>query len=178
MAHSRWEDVKRRRVEADEVRTLADLPGYKIYGDGTIVSPKGRLIVQRLRTNGYLCFHGPKIDGKPQVLDVHLVVCRAFHGERPPGMYACHGVGTLRTDNRATNLRWDSPSANQQDRIADGTDNGGERNHFAKLTWETVREIRATVATQKQLAERHEVSRATICRILQGKIWRERQDDD
>lgn len=51
---------------------------------------------------------------------VHQLVTVAFHGPRPPGMEVLHGPGG-RLDNRAANLSWGTPSANQQDKRRDGT---------------------------------------------------------
>lgn len=51
---------------------------------------------------------------------VHKLVLEAFIGPRPAGMQCCHNNGK-RTDNRVSNLRWDTPSANMQDCIRHGT---------------------------------------------------------
>jgi hypothetical protein len=45
----------------------------------------------------------------------------AHVGPRPDGMQVCHNNG-LRTDNRLSNLRYDTASGNMRDRILHGTD--------------------------------------------------------
>ncbi|WP_442972456.1 NUMOD4 motif-containing HNH endonuclease [Rhodococcus sp. BH5] len=58
--------------------------------------------------------------GRRSTKFVHRLVIEAFTGPRPDGMEACHNNG-VRTDNRASNLRWDTRSANQRDAVAHGT---------------------------------------------------------
>ena len=52
---------------------------------------------------------------------VHRMVLEAFVGPCPAGMEACH-LNDVGIDNRLTNLRWDSRSANQRDRVRNGRD--------------------------------------------------------
>ena len=47
------------------------------------------------------------------------------------------------------------------------------RQQFAKLTWEQVREIRASEESNTKLALKYGVSRKNIYDIRQEKIWRE-----
>lgn len=51
---------------------------------------------------------------------IHNLVLEAFVGPRPEGMVACHNNGR-RDDLRASNLRWDSQSANLFDAVKHGT---------------------------------------------------------
>lgn len=62
-------------------------------------------------------------DGTSVARLVHRLVLEAFIGPPPPGMEACHNNGDV-TDNRLTNLRWDSHQANMQDAIRAGTHRG------------------------------------------------------
>ena len=59
---------------------------------------------------------------------LHDLVLTAFVGPRPPGFYACHNNG-VRDDNRLTNLRWDTPSANNRDQITHGTNHEANKTH-------------------------------------------------
>lgn len=109
---------------------------------------------------------------------VHVLVCSAFHGERPEGMQVAHNNG-IRTDNRPENLRWDTAAGNAADRKSHGT-NGrggvrGESNHNAKLTAAKVREIiflRASGMKRRTLAMIFGVSERTIQKICNGRSWK------
>lgn len=59
---------------------------------------------------------------------VHQLVAEAFHGPRPPGMECCHNDGNP-LNNRAENLRWDSRSENQFDRVRHGTHHQAKKTH-------------------------------------------------
>lgn len=53
---------------------------------------------------------------------VHHLVLTAFSGPRPLGTEACHGNGNA-ADNRVENLRWDTHSVNEIDKVRHGTHN-------------------------------------------------------
>ena len=72
---------------------------------------------------------------------IHWLVLEAFVGPRPKGMLGCHNNGSKK-DNRISNLRWDTPQANADDRVKHGTLCCGEASHMAKLTEVQVRKIR------------------------------------
>ena len=55
---------------------------------------------------------------------VHRLVLEAFVGPCPTGMVACHS-NDHGDDNRLGNLRWDTPAANEADKVRNG------RNHYA-----------------------------------------------
>jgi hypothetical protein len=59
--------------------------------------------------------------GQSRTRPVHRLVLLAFVGPCPPGLEACHNNGD-RTDNRLSNLRFDTHSANILDRQRHGTD--------------------------------------------------------
>lgn len=47
---------------------------------------------------------------------VHILVLETFVGPKPPRMYGCHRDDDP-SNNRLSNLRWDTPRANQLDRL-------------------------------------------------------------
>ena len=59
---------------------------------------------------------------------VHRLVLAAFVGECPPGMQGCHNDGDS-TNNRLSNLRWDTVSANARDRVRHGRDAEARKTH-------------------------------------------------
>ena len=106
-------------------------------------------------------------------------VCAAFHGPRPsPQHVACHNNG-IRSDNRAINLRWATQKENIHDKYDHGTMGFGEKNPFAKLTADDVREIRRLCAggrygggaNQRLIAAQYGVSQGCISAIVTRKVW-------
>jgi len=59
---------------------------------------------------------------------VHRLVLEAFVGPRPEGMVCCHH-NDVSTDNRLCNLRWDTMSANNYDKVRNGGDHNASRTH-------------------------------------------------
>lgn len=58
-------------------------------------------------------------DGQRLCISVHQLVLEAFVGPCPVGMECCH-FNDIHTDNRLTNLRWDTYSANRLDCVRNG----------------------------------------------------------
>ena len=136
-----------------------------------------RILRPALNTKGYpfvaLCQNA-----KHSSLAIHRLVCRAFHGEPPPGRNdACHINGD-RTDNRAANLRWDDHGSNMRDRIAHGTVARGATNGRARLSEAQVEKIRARLAGGEKvrpIADHFGVNYRTVWQIKAGVNWK---DDD
>jgi hypothetical protein len=149
---------------------------YAVTRCGKVVSYKGRK-PRWLRPgpNGH-GYHQVNLyrDGTPQAHRVHRLVAEAFIGPRPEGLYTCHNDGNSK-NNHADNLRYDTPSSNQTDRVAHGTSNRGTRNRQAKLNAGSVREMRRLYAaggvTLAQLSERFGVSMATVSLVVNRKRW-------
>lgn len=85
-------------------------------------------------------------------------------------MECCHKDGNCLND-AISNLRWGSHSSNMMDRRTHGTVVNGERINTAKLTAESVREIRRIGKPLKQHAVRFGVSEALVSLILKRKVW-------
>lgn len=66
-----------------------------------------------LRAGGYLGGN-ISVDNVRINFEVHVMVCEAFHGVRPPGLEVRHLNG-IRTDNRPENLCWGTKAENQAD---------------------------------------------------------------
>jgi hypothetical protein len=85
----------------------------------------------------------------------------------------------VKTDNRPMNLQPCTPSENIRHAVRDlGRRLGarGARHHCAKLTWESVQEIRQAVeagsATQVELCRRFGVSPAAMSQVVHGRTWK------
>lgn len=67
-------------------------------------------------------------DGAGRSHKVYPLVLAAFVGPRPPGMEACHNDGD-HTNDRLSNLRWDTSSRNTYDSVRHGTHNHARKTH-------------------------------------------------
>lgn len=96
-----------------------------------------------------LCKDGRRKDGL-----VHQEVLNAFVGPRPdPKSEGCHNDGDP-ANNRLENLRWDTMTNNQRDRVKHGTHVRGERCGTSIYTEAQVKLIRSLkgVLTNRELA--------------------------
>jgi hypothetical protein len=100
----------------------------------------------------------------------HRLVLLAFVGPPPAGHECCHNDGNP-SNNNLTNLRWDTASNNQRDRVKHGTSNRGERCGAAKLTEEQALKIISDPRPQSQIAKDYGVLQNTISRIKTGRRW-------
>lgn len=99
---------------------VADWEGlYEVSDLGRVHSVK-RDIIRRpqLAKTGYQTIMLTRPGQRITVL-VHRLVLEAFVGPCPEGMLCCHGEGGP-TDNRLTNLRWDTPTENNLDQVRMG----------------------------------------------------------
>lgn len=143
------------------------------------VSDLGRVRSKRKVLAHQFCWKGyPRVhlsaSGKRQTLKIHRLVLTAFVGACPKGMEACHNDG-VRTNVSLSNLRWDTPSNNQKDKIFHGTCLSGDMIACAKLCGKDVIRIRESYlfgATQKDLADSYGVSQVTISKAIRRKTWR------
>lgn len=175
---------------AVEYRDIPGFPGYRVGDDGSVWSlwvliplggrrgtraslgaawvplarsplPSGRLYVSLTR------------DGKRKNRYVAHLVLEAFCGVRPRGQEACHEDGEV-TNNRATNLRWDTHAGNMADKIRHGTHNRGVQHNMVKLTEEAVREGRRRSAageSYSQIAASLGVSKQAVADLVTRRTW-------
>jgi len=115
-------------------------------------------------------------DGKSKSLLVHILVLEAFKGPRPGdsmNWHGCHEDGEP-SNNRLTNLRWDTRSGNEMDKVTHGRSNRGTRNRASKLSEVQAKEIKARIALGEQsptIALLYGVSRGAINAIKCGRAW-------
>lgn len=186
-----------------EYREISGFPSYRVGNDGSVWSLFERSC--RGIGNGSGCKHvlgktwrrlkenrsgkysrvSLYRNGTMFVKQVHQLVLEAFVGPCPDGMEACHYPERDTKNNSLPNLRWDTPKANQVDRLKHGMTGIGEKNGSAKLTWEQVRAIRAshpiTNGHKKRLAngeaarlsKEFGVSLGHIRKIIRHRLWKE-----
>jgi hypothetical protein len=120
----------------------------------------------------YLCVKLSE-DRQRENRSVHSLVLSSFVGPRPDGMQARHLNGN-HLDNRLSNLVWDTPTANQRDRLTHGTDNRGDKSPLAKLTSGNVRAIRKGLKVGEScasLSRQFGVALNTVHAIKTGRTW-------
>ena len=105
---------------------------------------------------------------------VHILVCRAFHGNKPSEKHiVAHWDGDP-FNNYFVNLRWATNSENEEDKRRHGTLMMGPKNHMAKLTEGDVVKIRRLIMkglTNAEIAQQFGVTTTTIRHIFHKRTW-------
>ena len=92
--------------------TLADYPGYIFYEDGSIYSPlTGKLVRRKTTSKAYQLLHYRTEDGTKKCVLAHIVLAKAFLGERPEGHVVDH-IDRNKQNNAVSNLRYVTLSQN------------------------------------------------------------------
>lgn len=171
-------------VDGVELRLVEEFLGYAAGDDGSIWGcracgyGKSRFRDWRkLRTKRCgddYCLISFRRNGKTVAMNVHRVVLLVFRGACPPSMEGCHENG-IRTDNRLSNLRWDTPEHNHADKHKHGTVRVGEKHWNAKLTAAMVSKIRhlyrSKKCTTRELGKKFGVCHFNIYPIVHRKTW-------
>lgn len=105
----------------------------------------------------------------------HRLVLELYTGKpADPQLVAAHNP--VQCHNPACvnpkHLRWATHQDNQRDRLADQTDNRGERHGNAKLSNDDVVAIFTDQRPQKQIADHYSISQPTVSDIKRGYRWR------
>ena len=119
-----------------EFRPIPGYEGsYEINGLGAVwsiprtshrrkVGPRpagGQFMTPALDKKGYqVVYLRAQGDSRAKPRFVHQLVAEAFIGPRPDGLVTCHNNGA-RTDNRVSNLRYDTQAGNLADMVKHGT---------------------------------------------------------
>jgi hypothetical protein len=160
-------------------RAILKAPGYRVVDGGTVWSSLG--------PHGVVAWHLKKprekkgdgrlqielrVNCKPWVPYVHIVVLEAFRGPRPAGLEGCHNDGNC-LNNFVSNLRWDTHESN----IADARKHGsfrGERNPRSKLVEADIPVIfrlSSEGRSQPEIGNLFGVCHVVIGNILRRKLW-------
>ena len=98
---------------------------YEVSDLGRVRSLRSGHLLKMATNRGY-----PRVglnkDGNARAVRVHILVAAAFIGPRPDGQEVCHANG-VKTDNRVTNLRYDTHAENNRDIVRHG-------HHFRQQT--------------------------------------------
>lgn len=173
-------------------KDIPNFPGYAITDDGRVWSKQrklpdgrtwaGRWLSPNKQHTGYLTVTLCRRGEHHQKL-VHRLVLETFVGPCPDGMECCHEDGN-RSNNKLTNLRWDTKSANTKDAVRHGTaaclrrkglpGTRGEAHGMSKLTATQVRWIRLLRKgglRQRELADIFGVKQPQISSICRNEAW-------
>lgn len=131
-----------------------------------------RRLKPRLRktavVRGYAVVQLTDESGAHEMCRVHRLVLKAFVGPCPDGMQGCHDNGDA-LDNRLRNLRWDTRSGNEADKLRHGTHIRGERHPNLVLTDGVVRkarELKQGGAGLKEISARLGISEVSAWRAI------------
>jgi hypothetical protein len=171
-------------------REIPQYPGYLFGSDGSVWSRKkpgpGEGLTdtwhlmkgQPNRVSGYIQ-HAIRVNCKHLKRYGHRLILEAFVGPCPQGQEACH-INGVKTDNRITNLRWDTRKENGADRARHGTAKGS--NHGGSKLIESdiheIRSLRKKGLTLQAIAEKYGVSFQMVSQIARGTNWNHVQLED
>lgn len=154
-----------------EISSLGRLKSYKPYRRGAPVPAGGNILKPALRADGYLRTILTAPSGRQVQICIHTLVLLAWHGPRPPGNVGRHLDG-VRTNNTPGNLAWGTHRENVDDAMRHGTVTKGEAVHTAKLSESQVLAVRASRASNHELAGRYGVTPGNISAIRSRKTWK------
>lgn len=148
---------------------------YSVSARGRVRNDRnGEMLKGAPDNRGYPRVH-ISINGKRKTCKIHRLVAYAFLGDPPSGKtQVAHKDGNP-INNRASNLKWATPTENNRDKARHGTQTCGVDQHKAKLTDEDVAMIRLAAATgvsQSKIAKAYGVSKGNVQFIIHGKTWK------
>lgn len=171
-------------------RPIPSLPGYRIDRVGNLYSclkkggnedhprltltPLWRQLKQQVSKFGYL--HTTVVTPNSRKADKRIsrLVLEAWVGPCPANHEACHNDGN-RTNNDLDNLRWDTMSGNQKDRVKHGTSSRGiHRSGRRKLSAADVikiRELRAAGVRRIDVAAQFKIGKNHVTHLTKKRSW-------
>lgn len=160
----------------EEWRNITEHPAYQVSNLGRVrrLPGKYRQRIQVRKT--YLDKAGYVMvalwEGRRVVRKVHQLVTNAFCGTRPDLSYQVRHLDGDPQNNQAMNLVWGTPRENAGDTRRLGRQPSGIRNGMAKLTRETVAQIKTIQGvSQREIACQFHIDRSQVSRIRNGRAW-------
>lgn len=153
------------------VRSIDRLIQSTAHGKECSYFKRGRVLKQSKDRENRPRVH-LSINGRRKYVLVSRLVARAFLGDVPEKCIVCHGEQGC-TVNTVHNLRYDTYTANAQDRQRENPVQG-ERAGNSKLTEQMVREIRELHNegwSQVALSQQFGHNQGHIGKIVRGELW-------
>lgn len=167
-------------------KVIEEYPAYRVSNQGRVqtrwqmggyyngykVKDRWKDLKPHQEPKGYLSVNLSNGKDKPKRFRIHTLVANAFLNKETEGLILRH-LDSNPQNNHVDNLKWGTYLENENDKIENGTWN--TRNGGAKLTPNQVIEIRELLEYGEKhelLANKYNVSRPTITRIANKKIWR------
>ena len=170
--------LKLEKIKGEQWKNIEGFPAYWISDHGRLYSGHcGRLIALKPKTYGYYRALLSSYAGAKRDVAVHVLVAENFitkpcniDGQK---YIVCH-KNDLKEDNRASNLYWGTDFTNAADRKKNGIQKYGEEIHCAKLTKNSVSNIKKNHRnlTTQELADSYGVSFTAIYSIQKGYTWK------
>lgn len=171
-------------AETETWRPIPDWPGYEVSDLGRVRSTDRTVEVtgktpRRLRGRIIQSFPNPQDNRAMARLSrrnfkrthyVAVLVLSAFVGPRPDGMETCHNDGDA-TNDRLSNLRWDTHVANVQDTVRLGRHNSSKTHckHGHPLSGANLRISKRASGRQQRVCRR--------CEAAAWERWMTRLDE-
>jgi len=168
-----------------DMKKYYPIPDWENYGaskNGEIARIKGGVrgataglvLKQHIhRSRGYLTVRLYD-KNRQKTFDVHRLIATTFLGKVPAGMHVCHNNG-IKTDCRLLNLRIDTVSSNNMDKLSHGKDGRGEKNGQNKYKKELILKIKQKLAEGQKsadIASEYGMSQTYIRNIKNGYKWK------
>ena len=143
---------------------------YEVSDEGEVRNARTGRVLKARRDRGY---ERVQLSGR-RIHTVHLLVLRAFVGERPEGCSINH-IDGCKSNNNLANLEYCTPSQNMKHAFRMGLQsNQGEKHSGSKLTDEMVRDIRRLLRSgvkQREVAKMMNVGQPAISRVNTCARW-------
>ena len=153
-------------------RHAVGFPGYLVSNHGRVFSDRSKKYLRpQPAGRGHLRVSFRR-EGETVLMLLHRVVLMAFVGPCPEGQEGLH-YDDDPTNNRLGNLRWGTRRENRQDAIRNERLRGGKQVGQALYRSQVVsikRYLRSRCSVTR-IAKAFSVSRTTITKIRDGKIW-------
>ena len=103
----------------------------------------------------------------------HRIAYELYRGSIPEGMFVCHKCD-VRSCVNPDHLFVGTHADNMADREAKGRSNPpyGEAHWMAKLTEDKIKKIQTEEGTNREIAEKYNISTTTVWRIKHKETWR------